>query len=161
MWVLCFCIRHTINFCSSIIVKLAQYNGEQIFTVQTYTGSILIAVNPFQRLPHLYDSHMMAQYKGAAFGELSPHPFAVADAAYRYEVPCIEWLLVHTYILLLSSPTMDAGLWWTKERVRQFWLAVRVGLVKQKARSCSCDTLLTWEDDLQEKEGQWSNKFLR
>ncbi|WOK98126.1 hypothetical protein Cni_G06836 [Canna indica] len=26
---------------------------------------------------------MMEQYKGAAFGELSPHPFAVADAAYR------------------------------------------------------------------------------
>ena len=55
-----------------------------ISTLQTYTGSILIAVNPFRRLPHLYDSHMMAQYKGAAFGELSPHPFAVADAAYRY-----------------------------------------------------------------------------
>ncbi|KAK2648827.1 hypothetical protein Ddye_016316 [Dipteronia dyeriana] len=50
---------------------------------RTYTGNILIAVNPFRRLPHLYDSHMMAQYKGAAFGELSPHPFAVADAAYR------------------------------------------------------------------------------
>ncbi|MBA0769727.1 hypothetical protein Gotri_018429, partial [Gossypium trilobum] len=49
----------------------------------TYTGNILIAVNPFRRLPHLYDSHMMAQYKGAAFGELSPHPFAVADTAYR------------------------------------------------------------------------------
>jgi len=26
---------------------------------------------------------MMEQYKGAAFGELSPHPFAVADSAYR------------------------------------------------------------------------------
>ncbi|KAL2556956.1 Myosin-6 [Forsythia ovata] len=51
--------------------------------IYTYTGNILIAVNPFQKLPHLYDSHMMAQYKGAAFGELSPHPFAVADAAYR------------------------------------------------------------------------------
>ncbi|KAK1266822.1 hypothetical protein QJS04_geneDACA000156 [Acorus gramineus] len=49
----------------------------------TYTGNILIAVNPFRRLPHLYDNHMMEQYKGAAFGELSPHPFAVADAAYR------------------------------------------------------------------------------
>ncbi|CAI0419602.1 unnamed protein product [Linum tenue] len=51
--------------------------------IYTYTGNILIAVNPFQRLPHLYDTHMMEQYKGAAFGELSPHVFAVADAAYR------------------------------------------------------------------------------
>lgn len=58
----------------------SRYDMNEIYT---YTGSILIAVNPFRRLPHLYDSHMMAQYKGAAFGELSPHPFAVADAAYR------------------------------------------------------------------------------
>ncbi|XP_050206968.1 myosin-6-like [Mercurialis annua] len=58
----------------------SRYDMNEIYT---YTGNILIAVNPFRRLPHLYDSHMMAQYKGAAFGELSPHPFAVADAAYR------------------------------------------------------------------------------
>ncbi|XP_010447926.1 PREDICTED: myosin-14 isoform X1 [Camelina sativa] len=51
--------------------------------IYTYTGNILIAVNPFRRLPHLYNNHMMQQYKGAGFGELSPHPFAVADAAYR------------------------------------------------------------------------------
>ncbi|XP_073274635.1 myosin-12 isoform X2 [Primulina huaijiensis] len=51
--------------------------------IYTYTGNILIAVNPFRRLPHLYDVHMMEQYKGAAFGELSPHLFAVADTCYR------------------------------------------------------------------------------
>ncbi|PON73111.1 Myosin head motor domain containing protein [Parasponia andersonii] len=51
--------------------------------VGTYTGSILIAVNPFTKLPHLYNVHMMEQYKGAPFGELSPHVFAVADASYR------------------------------------------------------------------------------
>ncbi|KAJ6687161.1 MYOSIN [Salix purpurea] len=58
----------------------SRYDMNEIYT---YVGNILIAVNPFTRLPHLYNSHMMAQYKGAGFGELSPHPFAVADASYR------------------------------------------------------------------------------
>uniref|UniRef100_A0A0E0EXD4 Myosin motor domain-containing protein n=1 Tax=Oryza meridionalis TaxID=40149 RepID=A0A0E0EXD4_9ORYZ len=49
----------------------------------TYTGRILIAVNPFAKLPHLYDMHMMEQYRGVQFGELSPHVFAVTDASYR------------------------------------------------------------------------------
>nr|AAM14807.1 putative myosin heavy chain [Arabidopsis thaliana] len=58
----------------------ARYNANEIYT---YTGNILIAVNPFKRLPHLYGNEIMEQYKGTDFGELSPHPFAVADSAYR------------------------------------------------------------------------------
>ncbi|KAH9650533.1 Myosin2 [Citrus sinensis] len=57
-----------------------RYDVNEIYT---YTGNILIAVNPFRKLPHLYDNHMMEQYKGASLGELSPHPFAIADSAYR------------------------------------------------------------------------------
>lgn len=33
----------------------------------------------------MYDMHMMEQYRGVQFGELSPHVFAIADASYRYE----------------------------------------------------------------------------
>ncbi|KAE8685584.1 transcription factor MYC4-like [Hibiscus syriacus] len=51
--------------------------------IYTYTANILIAVNPFQRLPHLVTNEMMEKYKGAAFGELSPHPYAIVDSAYR------------------------------------------------------------------------------
>lgn len=53
------------------------------FEFQTYTGNILIAINPFQRLPHLAEPHTMEKYKGANFGELDPHVFAIADISYR------------------------------------------------------------------------------
>lgn len=61
-----------------------------LISFQTYTGNILIAINPFQRLPHIYDAHMMQQYKGAPFGELSPHVFAVADVAYRFPYSILQ-----------------------------------------------------------------------
>ncbi|CAA7013966.1 unnamed protein product [Microthlaspi erraticum] len=54
--------------------------------IYTYTGDILIAINPFKKLENLYNDHMIAHYKGVAFGALNPHPFAVADAAYRQMV---------------------------------------------------------------------------
>ncbi|KAL2463486.1 Myosin-6 [Forsythia ovata] len=41
-------------------------------------------MNEIYRLPHLYNNDVMEQYKGMSIGELSPHPFAIADAAYRH-----------------------------------------------------------------------------
>jgi Myosin head (motor domain) len=55
----------------------------QLDDIYTYTGTILIAVNPFASLPHLYGSHMMDQYRGVPLGDLNPHVYAIAEAAYR------------------------------------------------------------------------------
>jgi myosin heavy subunit len=57
----------------------ARYNQDQIYT---YTGTILIAVNPYKRLP-IYGSAAMEQYKGKSIGTEEPHPFAIADDAWR------------------------------------------------------------------------------
>eukprot|EP01018_Ginkgo_biloba_P029722 Gb_18084 [translate_table: standard] len=57
-----------------------RYNTNEIYT---YAGRILIAINPCKKLPHLYDDQMMEEYKGSTFGELQPHVFSVAEAAYR------------------------------------------------------------------------------
>ncbi|KAK6239101.1 hypothetical protein QUC31_004570 [Theobroma cacao] len=55
----------------------------EINEIYTYCGNILIAINPFQALSHLYDVYLMERYKGAQLGELSPHVYAIADVAYR------------------------------------------------------------------------------
>uniref|UniRef100_A0A6M2FA78 Myosin motor domain-containing protein n=1 Tax=Populus davidiana TaxID=266767 RepID=A0A6M2FA78_9ROSI len=55
----------------------------EINEIYTYSGNILIAVNPFQPLSHLYDDYMMERYKGAPIDGLSPHVFTIADVAYR------------------------------------------------------------------------------
>lgn len=51
--------------------------------VYTYTGSILIAINPFAPLSHLYGKHMMEQYRGRDLGDLSPHVYALSHEAFK------------------------------------------------------------------------------
>ncbi|KAH0909935.1 hypothetical protein HID58_033256, partial [Brassica napus] len=77
--------------------------------IYTYTGNILIAINPFQRLPHIYDAHMMQQYKGAPFGELSPHVFAVADVAYRCSLIVNLFFITRGIRRVEAQPTNPLG----------------------------------------------------
>lgn len=51
------------------------------FLPQTYTGSILVAVNPFQMLP-LYTLEQVQIYYSRHMGELPPHVFAIANSCY-------------------------------------------------------------------------------
>ncbi|KAL6056207.1 Unconventional myosin-XIX [Balamuthia mandrillaris] len=56
-----------------------RYGVQQIYT---FSGPILIAVNPYQKLP-IYNKQMMSLYCGQPLGKLSPHVYAIAEAAFR------------------------------------------------------------------------------
>lgn len=61
----------------AIKVRYAQLN------IYTYSGIVLIATNPFQKVEQLYSQDIIQAYSGKRRGELEPHLFAIAEDAYR------------------------------------------------------------------------------
>lgn len=57
-----------------------RYLQKQIYT---YVSHILIAINPYETLPDIYDEKMIKLYTGKSLGSLPPHIFAIVDKAYR------------------------------------------------------------------------------
>ncbi|XP_072849567.2 unconventional myosin-VIIa isoform X1 [Pogona vitticeps] len=66
---------------------LIRYREHLIYTncggrvSMTYTGSILVAVNPYQLLP-IYSPEQIRLYTNKKIGEMPPHIFAIADNCY-------------------------------------------------------------------------------
>eukprot|EP01121_Diplochlamys_sp_Union-15-3_P016857 TRINITY_DN5813_c0_g3_i1.p1 TRINITY_DN5813_c0_g3~~TRINITY_DN5813_c0_g3_i1.p1 ORF type:complete len:168 (-),score=28.61 TRINITY_DN5813_c0_g3_i1:28-504(-) len=50
--------------------------------IYTYSGPILIALNPYKKL-RLYTDALIKQYCGKPLGKLQPHIYAIAENAYR------------------------------------------------------------------------------
>ncbi|KAJ4822121.1 hypothetical protein Tsubulata_002847 [Turnera subulata] len=103
----------------------SRFEMEKIYT---YSGDILIAVNPFQELPDLYDASKMEEYKGVPLGKLSPHVFAIADTAYR------EMVNEGKSISILVSGESGAGKTETTKMLMRY-LAYLVGHTGSGGRS--------------------------
>lgn len=50
--------------------------------IYSYSGIVLIATNPFDKVDELYSTDMIQAYAGRRRGELEPHLFAIAEEAY-------------------------------------------------------------------------------
>ena len=67
------------NQCSTVLHTIRNRYAQH--SIYTYSGIVLIAVNPFQRVT-LYGPEIIQAYSGRRKGELEPHLFAIAEDAY-------------------------------------------------------------------------------
>uniref|UniRef100_A0A672PU07 Unconventional myosin-VIIa-like n=1 Tax=Sinocyclocheilus grahami TaxID=75366 RepID=A0A672PU07_SINGR len=67
--------------CASPLMSSSFAVSHNQYICLTYTGSILVAVNPYQLLP-IYTADQIRLYTNKKIGEMPPHIFAIADNCY-------------------------------------------------------------------------------
>ncbi|WBW75450.1 myosin type V [Schizosaccharomyces osmophilus] len=69
-----------LNEPSVLDALLTRYNQLQIYT---YSGIVLIALNPFQSLPKLYTPEVVRVYSEKSRDQLDPHLYAIAEDSFK------------------------------------------------------------------------------
>jgi myosin heavy subunit len=77
------CNLEVLNDATLLHATRARFGKDAIYT---YISEILLAVNPYKPLPHLYDSDSKARYRAASRDELDPHVYGVAELAFSHLV---------------------------------------------------------------------------
>ncbi|XP_028937471.1 unconventional myosin-XIX isoform X1 [Ornithorhynchus anatinus] len=94
----------------------------------TTAGCTLVALNPFQHVPHLYSTTLMRLYHCTPLPqELPPHIFTVAEQTYRN----IKSLSEPVNQSIIISGESGAGKTWTSRCLMKFYATVAASCVSQ------------------------------
>ncbi|KAI3383021.1 hypothetical protein SNEBB_002133 [Seison nebaliae] len=91
-----------------------RYKNNEIYT---YTGSILVAVNPYQIFP-IYTSEFIKMYRNKKIGDMAPHIFAIGDNAYHSMIR-----FAHDQTIIISGES-GAGKTESTKLILQFLAAI-------------------------------------
>lgn len=96
----------------------ARYSAKVFYT---HAGCTLVALNPFQPIPHLYSLDVMKEYHSAPQPqEFKPHIFIVAEEAYRNVQGQVEPMNQS----LVVSGESGAGKTWTSRCLMKYYATV-------------------------------------
>ena len=105
----------------------------QLDDIYTYTGTILIAINPFQNLSHLYGPQMMLEYKGQCPGHL-----LLRDDQARNRAHCLLSLSVRSDLSIF--PIAAQG--WTLESSPPHVYAIADNAFRQMVKANRSQSIL-------------------